>query len=40
MQEDDDAFTIRCANLSDEAKELMANSKDIKIDGFSVAAEG
>ena len=38
MQEDDDAFTIRCANLSDEAKELMANSKDIKIDGFSVAA--
>ena len=40
MQEDDDAFTIRCANLSDEAKELMANSKDIKIDGFSVAARG
>ena len=40
MQEDDDAFTIRCAILSDEAKELMANSKDIKIDGFSVAARG
>ena len=40
MQEDDDAFNVRCANLTDEAREQMANSKDIKIDGFSVSARG
>ena len=40
MQEDDDAFNVRCANLTDEAEEQMANSKDIKIDGFSVSARG
>ena len=40
MQEDDDAFNVRCANLTDEVREQMANSKDIKIDGFSVSARG
>ena len=40
MQEDDDAFNVRCANLTDEHREQMANSKDIKIDGFSVSARG
>ena len=40
MQEDDDAFNVRCANITDEAREQMANSKDIKIDGFSVSARG
>ena len=40
MQEDDDAFNVRCAALTDEHREQMANSKDIKIDGFSVSARG
>ena len=40
MREDDDAFTVRTAPMTDEAREQMANSKDIKIDGFSVSARG
>eukprot|EP00227_Mantoniella_beaufortii_P016441 CAMPEP_0197576678 /NCGR_PEP_ID=MMETSP1326-20131121/1606_1 /TAXON_ID=1155430 /ORGANISM="Genus nov. species nov., Strain RCC2288" /LENGTH=816 /DNA_ID=CAMNT_0043139633 /DNA_START=40 /DNA_END=2487 /DNA_ORIENTATION=+ len=40
MREDDDAFTVRCANQTDDHREAMANSKDIKIDGFSVSARG
>jgi ATP-binding cassette subfamily F protein 1 len=40
MAEDDDAFTVRTAIMSDEQREQMANTKDIKIDGFSVSARG
>ena len=40
MRDDDDAFTVRCAAMSDEARDAMATSKDIKIVGFSVSARG
>lgn len=40
MREDDDAFTVRTAAFTDDMREQMANSKDIKIDGFSVSARG
>lgn len=40
MRDDDDAFTVRTAAYTDEMREQMANSKDIKIDGFSVSARG
>ena len=40
MMEDDDAFNVRIPNMSDEMMAAMANSRDIKIDGFSVSARG
>lgn len=40
MMEDDDAFNVRIPNMSDEQMAAMANSKDIKIEGFSVSARG
>ena len=40
MMEDDDAFNVRIPNMSDEQMAAMANSRDIKIEGFSVSARG
>ena len=40
MMEDDDAFNVRIPNMSDEYMAAIANSRDIKIDGFSVSARG
>lgn len=40
MMEDDDAFNVRIPNMSDEHMAAMANSRDIKIEGFSVSARG
>ena len=40
MRDDDDAFNVRLPAMDDQAMAQMANSRDIKIDNFSVSVRG
>jgi ATP-binding cassette subfamily F protein 1 len=40
MRDDDDAFNVRLPAMDEQAMAQMANSRDIKIDNFSVSVRG
>lgn len=40
MKDDDDAFNVRLPAMDEQAMAQMANSRDIKIDNFSVSVRG